>query len=147
MPALTYFDGTRWNHQHSRSRTIPISGSRMLPAGNQSAVQHNATHVLKEARSDLGRSKMSCTLLQLNDFNWPLSSALQVPEDSNASCLIEENQLQVHETCSATKPKSAVCTKSADHVLARSCHPPNSQTTRHERISHKHKITAEQQAC
>ena len=97
--------------------------------------------------TDLGRSKMSCTLLQLNDFNWPLSSALQVPEDSNASCLIEENQLQVHETCSATKPKSAVCTKSADHVLARSCHPPNSQTTRHERISHKHKITAEQQAC
>ena len=33
-PSDSYFDGTRWNHQHSRSRTIPISGNRMLPAGS-----------------------------------------------------------------------------------------------------------------
>ena len=58
-------------------------------------VHNNASRILKEAPSDLGRSKTSYTLSPLNDFNWPLRS---VPPKylkiTDASYPIEGNQLQ-----------------------------------------------------
>lgn len=90
-----------------RSRTAPIGGPMCCLLTH--TVHNNASRILKEAPSDLGRSKTSYTLSPLNDFNWPLRS---VPPKylkiTDASYPKEGNQLQglYFFTCSAFKSLS-----------------------------------------